>query len=211
MFQGDRRGECCPPESCNGKSAVTRWVSLGLAALLLVLAVGVFINARRPDLPAEVRPEVGYAPPPLVNTGDDGEKHPLPDMNGRPVRLEDYRGKVVFINFWASWCRPCRREMPEIQRLQEQFGDRLKVLAVNATAQDEEAEAREFVRQLGLTFDVLMDRTGEAVEAYQVILFPTTFIVDPGGTIRTRREGAMTYGMMESAVRQAESPFSFSP
>lgn len=185
------------PES-GGRSS--KFLSLALVALLAALTIGVFANARRSAAPAEVRPEVGYAAPPLVYTADGGVKRPLVDIKGKPVRLEDFRGKVVFINFWASWCGPCRREMPEIQRLNEEYADRVKVLAVNATAQDDETKARQFVRQLSLTLDVPLDRTGEVTDAYRVIFFPSTFVVDPSGVVRVRREGAMNYSMMESAV-----------
>lgn len=178
-------------------------LSFALVGLLLAPAVGAWIHGRRPALPPETRPEVGYTAPPLSYTDSQGRARPLEDMNGDPVRLEDHRGRVVFLNFWASWCGPCRSEMPEIQRIEEKYGGRVKVLAVNATAQDNEKAARRFVAELGLTFDVPLDRTGEVLETYRVRFFPTSFFIDGGGVIRAKFEGAMSAAMMEAAVRRA--------
>lgn len=186
------------------KSSQVVSVGLGLS-LMVALVIGVFVNNKRPDLPPEVRPKVGFRAPSLVNSKEiNGRtvKEPLVDLRGKPVRLEEYRGRVVFLNFWATWCPPCREEMPNIERIQKEYGDRVKVLAVNATAQDDEDAARRFVQGLGLTFDVPLDRTGEVTETYQGNFFPSTFIIDGNGVIREKIEGAMNYAMMDAAVRK---------
>lgn len=187
-----------------GKGRAGRFVSFAILIFMVVLAVSVFVKARRPETaPADVRPEVGFAAPPLVYTDDRQGKQPLLDLEGRPVRLEDYRGKVVFINFWATWCPPCKREMPDIELIRKRYGDKVAVLAVNATDQDNEGAVRRFVKEYGLTFRVPLDRTGEATEAYQVVFFPTSFFIDGRGIIRAKFEGAISEGMMESAVKKA--------
>ncbi len=186
-----------------GKDNFSKLIPVGIVTLLVALAVGVFVNARRTEAPAEVRPDIGYAAPPLVYTDDKGGVKPLSDLDGKPVRLEDYRGKVVFINFWATWCPPCKQEMPDIQRIHEKYGDKVKVLAVNATAQDNEEAVRRFVEQFKLTFDVPLDKTDDVTSAYQVRFFPTSFFIDKDGVIREKREGAMNYALMEAGVSKA--------
>jgi peroxiredoxin len=120
-------------------------------------------------------PQVGGLAPPFT----------LNDLKGRPVSLADYKGKVVLLNFWATWCEPCRKEMPEIQTAYEQFQDRgLVVLAVNFGENLDPAVS--FVHHGNLTFPVLLDRKASVAERYGVINLPVTFLIDPEGIIRDR-------------------------
>ena len=105
-------------------------------------------------------------------------------LGGGQVTLSDLRGEVVMINLWASWCPPCRAEMPAIESVYEDnkaLG--LQVLAVDMTYQDNESAAASFVQQYGLTFPILMDRTGTMANRYQMRALPTTFFVDRQGVI----------------------------
>ncbi len=119
------------------------------------------------------------------------EGFPAPDftlaaLDGTPTTLSDHRGRVVIINLWASWCGPCRAEMPALQRVYEAKHDAgLDVLAVNSTFQDSEPDARAFVRDLGLTFPVLLDRDGAVSRRYLLRALPTTFFIDRRGLIRS--------------------------
>lgn len=109
----------------------------------------------------------------------------LEDLSGASVTLSDYRGQVVIVNLWASWCGPCRAEMPEIQKVYSANRERgLVVLAVNSTVQDNEADARAFVQELGLTFPVLLDREGAVSRRYLLRALPSTFFIDRTGVIR---------------------------
>jgi peroxiredoxin len=106
-------------------------------------------------------------------------------LDGGQVTLSDLRGKGVVINLWASWCPPCRAEMPAIQRVFESSQDRgLVVVAVNTTFQDSERAAQAFVQEFGLTFPVALDRTGVVSRSYQLRALPSTFFVDREGIIR---------------------------
>ncbi len=176
------------------------------AALLVALLAGAAVNWRRADLPPGVGAREGLLAPPLVAAASargEAAGAPLTDQQGRPVRLEDYRGKVVVLNFWASWCAPCRKEMPDLQRLEAKYRGRVKVIAVNATSQDDERAARLFLDRNGIDLLVAFDRTGQVTAAYGVYFFPTTFIVDAAGVIRARVEGRMTPPAMEAALRRA--------
>jgi thiol-disulfide isomerase/thioredoxin len=111
------------------------------------------------------------------------------DPEGDTIRLEDFRGKVVFLNFWATWCIPCRLEMPAMERLYQEFKGRgLVVLAVNV--QESPAPVRDFVRELKLTFPVVLDPKGQAAMTYAVRGLPATYLIDRNQIIVGRAIGA---------------------
>ena len=105
------------------------------------------------------------------------------DGNGKSVRLSNYVGKPIVLNFWASWCGPCKSEMPEFQQVFEEMGEQVQFLMVNATVSGDTVEkAKSFVGQNGYTFPVLFDTSGEALYAFGVDAFPSTFFLDRTGT-----------------------------
>jgi thiol-disulfide isomerase/thioredoxin len=107
--------------------------------------------------------------------------------------LTAYHGQVVLINFWASWCEPCREEMPALQQLQEHMGkERLVVLAVNYGESSEKVQA--FVHQMSLDFPVLLDRHTETAKIWRVRVLPTSFILGPDGQIHYSAVGALDWG-----------------
>jgi peroxiredoxin len=111
------------------------------------------------------------------------------DPDGKPIRLTDFRGRVVFLNFWATWCVPCRLEMPAMERIYREFKGRgFVVLAVNV--QEGPGAVRAFVRELKLTFPVVLDRKGEAAIAYAVRGLPATYLIDRDQVIVGRAIGA---------------------
>lgn len=122
----------------------------------------------------------------------------LPDRFGIPIRLSALTGSIVVINFWASWCQPCREEMPILQAISEKYTDQgLVVLGVNTTYTDSLDEALAFVDELKLTFPILFDETGEVgEEMYKVYGLPTSYWIDREGVIRSVQLGAMTEDQM---------------
>ena len=109
----------------------------------------------------------------------------------RVKTLADYRGKVVLLNVWATWCEPCRVEMPSIEKLHREFGpEGLAVVAVSVDDPGTEDHVREFAKELGLTFEILHDPTQSTRASYQVTGFPETFIIGREGTIRKKMIGA---------------------
>ncbi|GAB4501711.1 MAG: TlpA disulfide reductase family protein [Anaerolineales bacterium] len=109
----------------------------------------------------------------------------LPDLNGNPVRLADLRGQVVLLNIWATWCPPCRAEMPAIQRAYEAYrAQGFTVLAVNSTVQDDAAKIAPFLAEYGLSFPVLLDEKGLVTRTYQINSLPTSFFIGRDGLIR---------------------------
>lgn len=105
--------------------------------------------------------------------------------------LADYKGDVVVLNIWATWCAPCRAEMPSIERLHREFGPRgLKIVAVSVDDPGQQKAVRDFVRELGLTFEILHDPTHDIQKAYQTTGVPETFVLGRDGVIRKKIIGA---------------------
>ena len=112
----------------------------------------------------------------------------------RVKTLADYRGQVLLVNVWATWCGPCRVEMPSIEALHRAYGpDGLKVVAVSIDDAGQERAIRDFARQLGLTFEILHDPAGEIRKSYQTTGVPETFVIGPDGVIRKKIIGAVDW------------------
>ncbi len=108
----------------------------------------------------------------------------LETTQGEAMTLAQLHGKPAIVNFWASWCPPCRAEMPTLQRLYEQRGAEFVLLGVNASSQDSLPKVYQLLAEQGITFPILLDVRGETVKAYQVLSLPTTFFIDRQGLIR---------------------------
>lgn len=120
---------------------------------------------------------------------------PATDMTGQAVSLQALRGKVVLVNFWASWCEPCRAEMPSLQALAEREKAQLVVLTINLK-ESPEAIAR-FVQSTGLTLPVLRDPLGDTARAWGIKIYPSTVLVDPAGQVRSVVRGALDWAGAE--------------
>lgn len=114
----------------------------------------------------------------------------LPELDGGTIDFEQYRGQVVLLNFWATWCEPCQRELPALQAAHEQYSSQgLTIIGVNL-ADDEFSqgttpeEIRAFLDQYGVTFPIALDIEGKTTDAYRVFPLPTSFFIDPNGQIR---------------------------
>ena len=151
-----------------------QWALVG--AIVLALAGGLAVATR--IFGDELRPVVVGARAP------DFRAVTL-DSTPRPRTLADYRGQVVLLNLWATWCGPCRREMPSIQALHDSLGARgLKVVAVSVDDPGAEEAIRDFAREYGLTFEILHNPSGDIQRAYQTSGLPETFVIDREGVIR---------------------------
>ncbi|MGB9722676.1 MAG: peroxiredoxin family protein [Chloroflexia bacterium] len=116
--------------------------------------------------------------------GQEAPDFALPALTGETLRLSDFRGRPVLVNFWNSWCPPCRTEMPELQRVHEALGDRVVILAVNLLyPEDRPEDVRAFAQEQGLTFPILLDSDGRVTVDYRVASLPTSFFIDGRGKI----------------------------
>ncbi|HEX2978796.1 MAG TPA: redoxin domain-containing protein [Anaerolineaceae bacterium] len=113
----------------------------------------------------------------------------LEDLEGNSVTLSQYRGRSVILNFWATWCVPCKNEMPLLEEQSREYADELVVLGVNAREGRELASA--FVDEIGVSFPILLEQAGNVIGAYQVRGYPTTFFIDPDGNLRAVHIGEL--------------------
>lgn len=137
----------------------------------------------------------------------------LSDQNGEIHTLSDYKGKVVFLNFWATWCGPCQMEMPDIQDVYEEYGENtgdLVVLGVANPSTEEKPynndvsaeEIGAFLAEGGYTYPTVMDETGEILSWYGIQAFPTTFMIDKDGNVFGYVNGMLSREMIDDIIRQ---------
>lgn len=134
----------------------------------------------------------------------------LSDQFGNVHRLDDYKGKVIFLNFWATWCGPCRNEMPEIQKLYEEYaaqGEDAEVAVIGVAGpgmggEGSKEEITAFMEENGYTYPVLMDETGDMFSYYGISAFPTTFMIDREGNVYGYVSGQLTEDIMRSIIDQ---------
>lgn len=133
----------------------------------------------------------------------------LKDQYGEEHTLSDYKGKTVFLNFWATWCPPCKAEMPDIQNVYETYDtegeDALVVLGIaapNMGGEGSEEQIAAFLKEQGYTYPVVMDTTGEIFSAYGITSFPTTFMIDREGNVFGYVTGMLSEDVMQSIIKQ---------
>jgi peroxiredoxin len=185
-----------------GRSVVSRkkpsqiWAMALIGAGLLVLGVGALLAlprldsaARTGDSPSAV-PAVVYYPAPALE---------LNDLQGNPVSLEDYRGTVVLLNNWATWCPPCKEEMPTLQAYFEEHRNQgFTIVAIEAGEPPDKVQA--FVEDFGLTFPVWLDPRLQATAAFHNPGLPTSYLIDRQGSVRLAWAGAISRQMLEKHV-----------
>ena len=126
----------------------------------------------------------------------------LVDLEGNPVTLSDFRGKTVFVNFWATWCPPCRAEMPEIESLYQEYKDR-GVVVIGVDIMEAQAQVRQYVQQGGYSWIFVLDTSGKVAVDYRITAIPTSFFIDKDGIIQVVAIGAMTKRAMETKLAEA--------
>ncbi|AQQ53937.1 redoxin domain-containing protein [Planococcus lenghuensis] len=135
--------------------------------------------------------------------GEPAPDFRLQSLGGETIRLSDYRGQAVVLNFWASWCEPCKKEMPEMQNYYEGLAADadVEILAVNLTDQDSGLDkVNAFVQEYGLTFPIPLDEEGQVREAYGILTIPTTFLINEEGRLVTQIRGPLSNDMLEELV-----------
>ena len=178
------------------------WLAL-VGGVLIGAAAGYLVFFGLPSEPAEPQPQ--SAPQISIaglGTGSQAPLFELETADGEMVGLEDYRGQVVLLNFWATWCAPCRIEMPLLQSTFESFKDQgLVILGIDF---DEPADlVASFGDELGLTFPLLLDPGGKVQQQYKVRGYPTTVILDREGRIQSYHIGVLTQSQLDGYMQIA--------
>ncbi|MEX2182180.1 MAG: TlpA disulfide reductase family protein [Gemmatimonadaceae bacterium] len=160
-----------------------QWLAIG--GIVAALGVGLFIVSRQLG-PTLFPTRVGSTAPDFRAATLASE----PTVKG----IADYRGQVVLLNIWATWCGPCRVEMPSMQRLEDQLGPKgLRIVAVSVDAPGTRERIAAFVAELGLTFEILHDAPGRIQQDYQSTGVPETFVIGRDGRLRRRVIGAVDW------------------
>ena len=192
------------------RKTFTSWLPLALFAFVLftplrpIVLGGVQRGLLATGLWKAEVPITPTAEMPVVLTGGATYPHNLPmvTLDGKAVNLSDLKGKVVFVNLWASWCPPCRAEMPGIEALYKKV-DKSKVAFVMLSLDDDTAKARKFVKAQGYTFPVYL-RTGDLPAPFDSNSIPSTVILGPDGRVAARHDGMAEYDTpeFEAALEQ---------
>jgi cytochrome c biogenesis protein CcmG, thiol:disulfide interchange protein DsbE len=149
-----------------------------LYGVIVVLGIVWILFSKNPALKGDNNiqaPQKGFLAPEIK----------LITLSGKEISLKDLRGHPVIVNFWASWCPPCRAEMPALQNVYSDYKDKgLIILAVNSTIQDTLPDVQNFQKIYQLGFPILLDKAGDATREYQISSMPTSFFIDKEGVIR---------------------------
>jgi len=139
-------------------------------------------------------PQAGFAAPDFTLKTPAGEEYTLSEL----------KGNAVLVNLWATWCPPCRAEMPAIEKMYQEYKDQgLIVLAINMTYQDDPANVAPFIQEYGLTFPVLLEETGEVGAAYQLRSLPSTYFINRAGIIQeVVIGGPMSEALLRTRIEQ---------
>ncbi len=178
-----------------------RWPMIAVVVVLIV-ALGLIAWDQRPwaassgnesglGMLADTSPRRAGAAPDFALLDESGERFALSDFQGQPV----------FLNFWATWCTFCKEEMPDMERVHQEYGDGLVVIGVNAGDSVEDGE--DFVRKSGVTYLRLYDSDLSVTDGYLVQAMPTSYFITPDGTISDANFGFMVYDQMVEQIEQA--------
>lgn len=131
----------------------------------------------------------------LPGIGSPALEFSLPGLDGEQVRLSEFIGRPVVLNFWATWCSPCLTEMPEFERIYRAQQPDLVVLGVNL--QESPEAIQEFTTSMGITYPILLDQDGDVSRLYKVIQLPNTYFIDRQGTIQARHIGLLSLSQIK--------------
>jgi len=173
-------------------------ILIGVGLIVIAIAFVIFMpktgdepaSASEPgEIPASVPGEMNYSAPALT----------LTDMQDRSVSLADYKGQWVLVNNWATWCPPCRAEMPELNEFYEAHKDEGFVL-IGISSGDTKVQIEDFIQAYGLSFPMWQDPTSASLRAFRMDYLPSSFVIDPSGTVRLAWTGAVSLATLEEYV-----------
>ena len=137
-----------------------------------------------------------------LQEGNRAPDFTLQTLDGEKVKLSNMLGKIVFLNFWTTWCPPCKAEMPDLQEFyEEQQDNNIEIVAVNITTSEKKADdVGVFAKEYGLTFPVLLDNKGDVADTYRILTIPTTYVIDKHGIVRKKIIGPLDKKQMVELI-----------
>lgn len=166
-----------------------RSLTRGIILVLLVVAIAYTVYATATKDKVKV-----------LKVGSQAPDFELVDLDGNTHRLSDYEGQGVFLNFWGTWCEPCKKEMPAMDRQYTEYKNQgVQILAVNIA--QSEFEVQKFIKSLNVHFPVVIDKTKSVMTAYNIRPLPTTILVNPEGKVEKIITGEMTEAQIASYMQ----------
>ena len=126
----------------------------------------------------------------------------LKDQYGVVHSLENYKGKVMFLNFWATWCPPCKKEMPDVESIYKEYGENKKDVIILGVNSEKENEVKKFLKDKGYTFPTVIDENSEVMRKYFIQAFPTSFVIDKEGNIYGYVMGGLTKEQIKQVIEE---------
>jgi peroxiredoxin len=169
--------------------------------LVIVLGSGWIAFSRTLHGPLSPGDETaGLEPAPIA--GHPAPDFALPTLDGEIVRLSDFKGKPVLLNFWATWCGPCRAEFPDFQKAAVDNAGTLVIIGINNTSTDQKDQVPAFVEEFGVTYPIVLDETGETAKAYGILGLPTSIFIDRNGNINEVFTGPINKAYIEAKLSE---------
>ena len=126
----------------------------------------------------------------------------LKDQYGVTHSLENYKGKVIFLNFWATWCPPCKKEMPDVESIYKEYGENKKDVVILGINSEKENEVKKFLKDKGYTFPTVIDENSEVMRKYFIQAFPTSFVIDKEGNVYGYVMGGLTKEQIKQVIEE---------
>ena len=126
----------------------------------------------------------------------------LKDQYGVIHSLENYKGKVIFLNFWATWCPPCKKEMPDIENIYKEYGENKKNVVILGVNSEKENEVKKFLKDKEYTFPTVIDKNSEVMRKYFIQAFPTSFVIDKEGNVYGYVMGGLTREQIKQVIEE---------
>ncbi|AWB44167.1 TlpA family protein disulfide reductase [Paenibacillus sp. CAA11] len=137
----------------------------------------------------------------IIKTGDKAPTVSMESLDGQVYKLGGERSRPLLLNFWASWCEPCKLEAPELQRLTQKYGEKLDIYGVNVTSDDSIQEVQKFVDNYRLTFPILLDKQGSLFAKFSGVAFPTNIVIGKDGRVKHINIGLLPMERLESQIQ----------
>lgn len=184
------------------KNSKSFFILLGVLAIVLVGAWLLYDDLGRQFSTVELSSQETSASATTDGTAETAPNFTVTDLDGNPVQLQDFFGKPILLNFWASWCGPCKSEMPDLEEAYQKYGNDIHFLIVNLTDGSREtvASASAYIQQEGYSFPVYYDTSTEAALAYRAYSIPVTYFIDADGVPLAYYSGAMSREVLQQGI-----------